>query len=186
VCLFLSGLIAGHHDNLAVYNKIPQRLQQLKWLKRLLGEWRLSRVADYLQNNLGALAGNFYFGCMLGGITGIGVLTGLPLDIRHVTFSSSFLGFSLVTLDFQPGTQEIVLAIIGVTLIALTNLALSFALALSVAMKARKITFAHWRVLLQSLGRRLSEHPREFFLPPVHEVDPMENTSPPQSVDTKK
>ncbi|HEY8085908.1 MAG TPA: site-specific recombinase [Methylophilaceae bacterium] len=179
VCLFLSGLIAGHHDNLAVYNKIPQRIQQLKWLRWLLGEYRLSRVAEYIQNNLGALAGNFYFGCMLGGITAIGVLTGLPLDIRHVTFSSSFLGFSLVTLDFHPGTAEIVWASIGVTLIALTNLTLSFALALSVAMKARKITFSHWRVLLQSLGRRLRQHPREFFLPPKREKDPAENALPP-------
>ncbi len=97
VCLFLSGLVAGHHDNLAVYSKIPQRIQQLKWLKWLLGERRLARVANYIENNLGALAGNFYFGCMLGGLTAIGTLTGLPIDIRHVTFSSSFLGFSLVT-----------------------------------------------------------------------------------------
>ncbi len=41
VCLFLSGLIAGHHDNLAVYNRIPQRLKQLRWLERLLGKARL-------------------------------------------------------------------------------------------------------------------------------------------------
>jgi site-specific recombinase len=37
VCLFLSGLIAGHHDNMAVYNKIPQRIRQLRWLEHLRG-----------------------------------------------------------------------------------------------------------------------------------------------------
>jgi len=181
VCLFLSGLVAGHHDNLAVYSKIPQRIQQLKWLKWLLGEYRLSRVASYIENNLGALAGNFYFGCMLGGLTAIGTLTGLPIDIRHVTFSSAFLGFSLVRLDFHPATAEIVWASIGVALIALTNLTLSFVLALSVAMKARKITFAHWSVLFQSLGRRLRDHPLEFFLPPKRETDPAEELSQPPS-----
>ena len=166
VCLFLSGLIAGHHDNLAVYNRIPQRLKQLRWLKRLLGEARLGRVADYVENNLGALAGNFYFGCMLGGISAIGVLFGLPLDIRHITFSSAFVGFSLVGLDFAIGPQQLLLAALGIALIGLANLMVSFTLALSVAMKARKVTFAHWPTLLKSVGRRFRQKPGEFLLPP--------------------
>lgn len=166
VCLFLSGLIAGHHDNLAVYNRIPQRLKQLRWLERLLGNARLSRVADYVENNLGALAGNFYFGCMLGGVTAIGVLFGLPLDIRHITFSSAYLGFSLVGLDFTMPPQELLLGVLGIALIGLANLIVSFTLALSVAMKARKVTFTQRSTLLQSLGRRFRQKPREFFLPP--------------------
>lgn len=175
VCLFLSGLIAGHHDNLAVYNKIPQRLKQLRWLRRVLGEYRLSRVADYVENNLGALAGNFYFGFMLGGMTAIGVLFGLPVDIRHITFSSAYLGFSLVGLDFDVAPKVWLLAVLGVALIGLTNLLVSFALALSVAMKARKVTFAHWPLLLKSLGRRFVQKPREFFLPP--KVEPVESAT---------
>ncbi|OIR04821.1 site-specific recombinase [mine drainage metagenome] len=166
VCLFLSGLIAGHHDNLAMYNRIPQRLKQLRWLERLLGKARLSRVADYVENNLGALAGNFYFGCMLGGMTAIGVLFGLPVDIRHITFSSAYLGFSLIGLDFAMQPQELWLGVLGIALIGLTNLAVSFTLALSVAMKARKVTFTQRRALLQSLGRRFRQKPGEFLLPP--------------------
>ena len=170
VCLFLSGLIAGHHDNLAVYNKIPQRLKQLRWLERLLGEPRLARVANYVENNLGALAGNFYFGCMLGGVTAIGVLFGLPLDIRHVTFSSAYLGFSLIGLDFMLAPKEVLLAVLGIALIGLTNLMVSFALALSVAIKARKVTFPHWGMLLKSLGRRFRQHPLAFLFPPKTDV----------------
>jgi site-specific recombinase len=166
VCLFLSGLIAGHHDNLAMYNRIPQRLKQLRWLERLLGKARLSRVADYVENNLGALAGNFYFGCMLGGMTAIGVLFGLPVDIRHITFSSAYLGFSLIGLDFAMQPQELWLGVLGIALIGLVNLVVSFTLALSVAMKARKVTFTQRRALLQSLGRRFRQKPGEFLLPP--------------------
>ena len=166
VCLFLSGLIAGHHDNLAMYNRIPQRLKQLRWLERLLGKARLSRIADYVENNLGALAGNFYFGCMLGGMTAIGVLFGLPVDIRHITFSSAYLGFSLIGLDFAMQPQELLLGVLGIALIGLANLVVSFTLALSVAMKARKVAFTQWRTLLQSLGRRFRQKPGEFFLPP--------------------
>ncbi len=166
VCLFLSGLIAGHHDNLAIYNRIPQRLKQLRWLQRLLGEARLSRVATYVENNLGALAGNFYFGCLLGGTAAIGVLFGLPVDIRHITFSSAYLGFSLVGLDFAMEPRELLLGVLGIALIGLANLVVSFTLALSVAMKARKVTFTQRRALLRSLGRRLRHKPGEFLLPP--------------------
>jgi site-specific recombinase len=166
VCLFLSGLIAGHHDNLAMYNRIPQRLKQLRWLERLLGKARLARVADYVENNLGALAGNFYFGCMLGGVTAIGVLFGLPLDIRHITFSSAYLGFSLIGLNFTMPPQELWLGVLGIALIGLANLVVSFTLALSVAMKARKVAFTQWPTLLRSLGRRFRQKPGEFLLPP--------------------
>jgi site-specific recombinase len=166
VCLFLSGLIAGYHDNLAVYNKIPQRLRAVKWLQKLLGIPRLERVANYIENNLGALAGNFYFGCLLGGMSGLGILLGLPIDIRHITFSSAFVGFASFSLDFMLSWQAAAYAALGLALIGLINLAVSFGLALYVAMKSRKVRFNQWRSLIMSLATRLNQHPGEFILPP--------------------
>lgn len=174
VCLFLSGLIAGYHDNLAIYNKIPQRLAALKWLQKILGEPRLNRVATYIENNLGAIAGNFYFGCMLGGMTAVGVLFGVPVDIRHITFSSAFAGFSSVALDFNMTNEMIWLAGSGILLIGIVNLLVSFSLAIYVAMKSRKLSFAQWRNFLKNLLSRLNRHPAEFFLPPKREVDLLE------------
>jgi site-specific recombinase len=166
VCLFLSGLIAGYHDNLAVYNKIPQRLRAVKWVQKLLGIPRLERVAAYIENNLGALAGNFYFGCLLGGMSGLGILLGLPIDIRHITFSSAFVGFASFSLDFMLSWQAAAYAALGLALIGLINLAVSFGLALYVAMKSRKVRFNQWRSLIKSLATRLNQHPGEFILPP--------------------
>lgn len=166
VCLFVSGLIAGYHDNLAVYNKIPQRLRALSWLQKLLGIARLDRVAHYVENNLGALAGNFYFGCLLGGMAAIGVLFGLPFDIRHIAFSSAFVGFSAVGLDFMLSWQAVAFAALGLVLIGFVNLAVSFSLALYVAMKSRKVRFKQWRLLLSNLATRLNQHPAEFVMPP--------------------
>jgi site-specific recombinase len=134
-----------------------------------------------VENNLGALAGNFYFGCLLGGMTAIGVLFGLPIDIRHVAFSSAFLGFSLVGLDFSLAPREVLLALLGIAAIGLTNLMVSFTLALSVAIKARKVTFAHRRMLLQSLLRRIRQQPREFLLPPKAGIDESGDVSEPTS-----
>ncbi len=166
VCLFVSGLIAGYHDNLAVYNKIPQRLRALTFLQKILGIARLDRVARYVENNLGALAGNFYFGCLLGGMTAIGVLFGLPFDIRHIAFSSAFVGFSAVSLGFMLSWQTIVFVALGLALIGVVNLAVSFSLALYVAMKSRKVRFKQWRLLLRNLATRLAQHPAEFVMPP--------------------
>jgi site-specific recombinase len=166
VCLFLSGLIAGYHDNLAIYNKIPQRLRVLGWLKKLLGQHRLDRVAGYVESNLGALAGNFYFGCLLGGMSALGVLLGLPIDIRHIAFSSAFVGFSFIAMDFNITWQVVAIATSSVLLIGIVNLLVSFSLALYVAMKSRKVTFAQWRHLLKIVLKRLWMKPSDFFLPP--------------------
>lgn len=166
VCLFLSGLIAGYHDNLAVYNRIPQRIRALRWLQIIFGEPRVNRISHYIENNLGALAGNFYFGCLLGGMAAIGVLLGLPVDIRHIAFSSAFVGFSMVGLDFALTWQAVVGAALGVALIGAVNLLVSFSLALYVAMKSRKVNFAQWRRLVVTLARILVQQPAMFFLPP--------------------
>lgn len=169
VCLFLSGLIAGYHDNLAVYNKIPERLKAVRWLKKLLGESRLCRVADYVENNLGALAGNFYFGCLLGGAGAVGVLFGLPFDIRHIAFSSAFVGYSSVALHDVLNWQLLAWSVGGLAVIGFANLSVSFSLALYVAMKSRKVRFHAWRQLVKNLLSHLNQNMRAFILPPRKE-----------------
>jgi site-specific recombinase len=166
VCLFLSGLIAGYHDNLAIYNKIPQRLRAIGWLQKVLGVARLDRVANYVENNLGALAGNFYFGCLLGGMSAIGILFGLPFDIRHIAFSSAFVGYSSVALDFSLAWQAYFYAVFCLMMIGFVNLAVSFSLALYVAMKSRKVRFKQWRLLIKNLASRLNQQPAQFIMPP--------------------
>ncbi|MES1988473.1 MAG: site-specific recombinase [Pseudomonadota bacterium] len=171
VCLFLSGLIAGYYDNLAIYNKIPQRLRAVTWMQKVLGIARLNRVANYVENNLGALAGNFYFGCLLGGMTAIGVLFGLPFDIRHITFSSAYAGYAAVALDFMLSWKTVAYIALSLALIGFVNLAVSFSLALYVAMKSRKVRFKQWRLLLGNLATRLNQHPGEFIFPPKNSTD---------------
>lgn len=169
VCLFLSGLIAGYYDNLSAYGRIPQRLLQLRWPRRMFGERRMRTVAEYVESNLGALAGNFFFGFLLGGVTALGVLFGLPLDIRHIAFSSAYVGHAFVGLELALPWHFVLLAATGVALIGLTNLTVSFALTLSVAMRARRITFAQGKELFRLILLRLVRRPQDFFLPPPPE-----------------
>lgn len=165
-CLFLSGLIAGYYDNAATYNKIPQRLLQLQWPRRVFGPARMARFADYIDRNLGALAGNFYFGFLLGGMSTFGLLIGLPIDIRHITFSATNVGFALVSFNFEPNWHLLRMAVFGVGVIGLTNLAVSFTLALLVALRARQVTVVQGWSLAGKLLKRLLLRPHQFFLPP--------------------
>lgn len=166
VCLFLSGLISGYYDNLAAYNRIPQRLRALRPLRRLLGEARLARVVTYVENNLGALAGNFFFGFLIGGVTTIGILFGLPLDIRHITFSSAYLGYAVNSLDYALASSELAIAALGLALIGGTNLVVSFSLSLWIACRSRRISLGMASALPGRVWRLLRSRPREFFLPP--------------------
>lgn len=88
IAIPLAGLISGYFDNHAAYHRIPERLQRSSWARRLFGETRLRRIATYLGDNLGALAGNLLFGSLLGGTTFFGRMVRLPIDIRHVAFAS--------------------------------------------------------------------------------------------------
>ena len=166
ICLFVAGLISGYFDNYAAYNRIPQRIRQLAWARRLLGEYRLQRVANYVGNNLGALAGNFLFGFMLGGTTLLGFLFGLPLDIRHVAFSSAFVGLAIVGTDFAPNLGLLLWAVLGVAAIGFVNLSVSFALALNIALRSRQVSDTPWRMIVGAVLKCLWRNPREFFLPP--------------------
>lgn len=172
-CLFLAGLIAGYYDNLCAYNRIPERLLQLRRPARLLGAARWRRIAAYVEDNLGALAGNFFFGFLLGGAGALGMLFGLPIDIRHIAFSSAYWAYALVGLDLGAGHAAefapLALAGVGVLLIGLVNLAVSFYLALRVGLKARGVGFAQRRALARQLFGRLLRDPRRFVMPPRRE-----------------
>jgi site-specific recombinase len=171
VYLFLSGLISGYYDNQALYHRIPQRLRRVKWLRALLGEARLARLATYVEHNLGALAGNFLFGCMLGFTPIVGELLGLPLDIRHVAFASANFAYGLVGLQFAVVPAVVIVSVAGVLLIGLTNLVVSFSLALKVALRSRGITPEQTVGLWGRVLQRFLARPRDFFWPPVEELE---------------
>ena len=165
VCLFLAGLISGYYDNLAAYERIRERIENIGWLKRVLGEARLVRLAAYLHDNLGALAGNFFFGIMLGTMGTIGFMTGLPLDVAHVTISSAYFGLALVSLDFSVDPATVGKSLAGIALIGFVNLSVSFTLALMVALRARGVAFSQTSALISILFGRLRANWKQFVWP---------------------
>ena len=169
VWLFVAGLIAGFFDNRSAYLNLPGRLREHPLLCRIMPTALRERIADYIDGNYGALAGNFFFGVLLG-ITGyIGYLLSLPLDIRHIAFSSANLGY--VAASEMPGWADFAMYFGFVLLIGAMNLWVSFALAFWVALKARGARIGSVPRLLQVYFMRIGERPRDVLFPPAPAAD---------------
>lgn len=181
IFLFLAGVISGYYDNLSIYHRIPDRLRKVAWLRKRLGVVRQEKLADYLGKNTGALAGNFFFGCMLGSAGFVGLILGLPIDIRHITFSAANFAYAIQAQEFALSTAALLLAGGCVLAIGMVNLGVSFALAFYTALRARGVRGLEGFKLTARVGRRFINSPAEFFYPPrVVGTEGVDGTPAPQ------
>ncbi|MBK6264818.1 site-specific recombinase [Marivirga sp. S37H4] len=171
IFLFLSGLISGYYDNKNVYHKIHTRLRKHTVLIRIFGRRNTERFGGYIENNLGSLAGNFFLGIFLGTTGTIGFILGLPLDIRHITFSSGNFGIAVASIGAELSQYQIWMSISGILLIGLVNFYVSFSLATFVAIKSRKVNFKQTRKLISLIFKLFFKAPHHFFLPPKDVVE---------------
>ena len=118
---------------------------------------RLCSATCYAESETGALVGNVALGFCLGSLSAPGVVLGLPLDIRHVTFASGNLGHVLR-----------LMCLLGIALIGIANLVTSFGLALWLAMRARGLGYAAllhpFREMAESLGASRCSPKQELVL----------------------
>jgi len=165
VGLFLSGIVSGYYDNKSVYNRIPERLASLNWPSYLVSQRGWKAIATYIGDHPGGLAGNLFFGFYLGMVSAFGALSGLPLDIRHISFSSANFAYAWQALGWNLPWPTVALSAAGVLLIGLVNLVVSFSLAFYLALRAANLPateavpllkrtllamlFAPWRMLKQ-------------------------------------
>lgn len=162
VWLFCSGLIAGYFDNRFDLLALRERIIHHPLLRWLMPQrWR-EKTADYLAEHYGALWGNFLFGMLLGMSAFAGLLTGLPIDIRHVAFSAANLGL-VGGLDWADFLVYLAFAL----MIGGVNLLVSFSLALLVGLRARGLEIPDPLGILRALLGKLMVAPWEFFLPPL-------------------
>lgn len=161
--LFCAGIISGFYDNRATYLRLEERLAAHPGLA-FLGETRRARLARYLHHNFGALHGNFAFGMLLGVTPFIGDLLALPLDIRHIAFSSANLSYSAISGEIA--FSAFALGLLYVLMIGLVNLWASFLLALRVALRARDSHIPSVKKLLRALASEIRARPLHLFWPP--------------------
>ena len=163
--LFFSGLISGFGDNKVMVSKIGLRLLQHPQLRKRISPERLARIASYTEHNLGPILGNIVVGFLLGMTGFVGTITGLPLDIRHITFSTGNLALGLFGTHFRVTGMEVFASVMGLLLIGSVNFLASFLLALEVAIRSRGLRLRNYPYLLKSVWVYFSKHPKAFFLP---------------------
>jgi site-specific recombinase len=164
--LFLSGLITGYFDNRAAYMHIGERIAALRRLRSLTGPAREDRIGVYIRDHLGGLMSNTLFGLMRGSTGVLGQIIGLPVDIRHIAFSAANLAYVLVTINFQLPLRVVVWSVLGVGLIGLVNLIVSFTLALWTALKSRGIRDVPFLEIFRVLWQKFLTEPRTFLRVP--------------------
>jgi site-specific recombinase len=167
IFLFTSGILSGYFDNRVVYSKIPERLPHQPFLKRFMPRWMLARFIRFVKNNTGAIMGNAALGVFLGMAAFLGKITGLPFDIRHITFA----GGNVMMGIFGGGSSNILFVffcLLGVLFIGFINLIVSFLLAFYLAMKSRGLRFRDYPDVGRIVWKHFTKNTREFFFPPKH------------------
>ncbi|MBK9254065.1 MAG: recombinase [Saprospiraceae bacterium] len=169
--LFLSGLIAGVVSNRTKYNNVATRIKEHPILKQILSERKRTKIADYIDRNIGGIVSNFWFGVFMGTTGTVGVILGLDLDIRHITFAAGNFGLGLYGMNFQMSLEMILMSVLGVGIIGFVNFTVSFSLSLLLALRSRGIPFKSVREIMVAVKRHFFNHPLSFFFPPSNNFD---------------
>jgi site-specific recombinase len=160
--LSLSGFISGYFDNKVVASNLPYRIQHNQILSKVFSRKNRDRLARYLKKNLGVIAGNVSLGFFLGSAFLMSYLLPGEIDIRHIAFSSSNVGYGIINNAFSFST--IILALVSVLIIGSVNFLISFSLTFIIVLKSRGITASDIRQLIVMSFKDLLTNPLDYFV----------------------
>lgn len=165
VLLSAAGFVAALVDNAVVFHRLGDRVAGGGGVFSLLGERSRKFLAERIEKGAGGITGNVALGFMLGSAGTVGEVLGLPLDIRHIAFSSSHGALALWSgpeLRTPSGFGVIASAVV---MIGVVNFAVSFSLTLAVAINARRLDGADWQGSLRAVWAQLRADPTSFVVP---------------------
>lgn len=168
VWLTLSGVVAGYASSAVMARHVPERMRRSETLRRRLGEARLARLVHFVETGASTVMGSIALGVLLGSTGTLGHMLGLPIDIRHVSFSSANLGLAIATLGVHDAHVPRSLA--GIAGIGAMNLAVSFSLSLGLALHAKRARLRELPTLTRDLLRSLVRELPAWVLPVRREL----------------
>lgn len=131
---WLSSLAGAAVDNWARVNRLADSLATSVPVMKTIGVARAESVARKIAGRVGGLFGNAFLGFLLGAVPALFAVLALPVEIRHVTVSTASVAIAFASADI--GVRAVVLCVLGVLVIAIVNVAVSFILALRLALRA--------------------------------------------------
>lgn len=166
VLLWMSSVFAGWFGNWFAFREMPEAIESHRRLRFVFGAKRMSQVADFLRRQVPGFAANLSLGFLLGMTPQLASFFGLPLDVRHVTLSSGSLTASVLAIGpIVFSSSAFWLAVGGILSMAVLNLAVSFALAMTVALWATKAPAPQRGLIYRGLVRRFLKRPWAFLVP---------------------
>ena len=148
VILWLAALIGSWVENAAVYYRAVEALAQHPLVTRM-GQARANKVAHYVRHNMGGWFTSIALGYLLGFTPVLGEFFGVSLDVRHVTLSTGTLALAAARFGTaQWGRLWVYHAIVGIAVVFVLNLGVSFTIAAHVALRAYRVSFREqWKIL---------------------------------------
>ena len=167
VLLWLSSLTSGWADNWFALHRLHDALAYQRRLKWAFGAARAQRIADFAKANVAGIAANVSLGLMLGMIPTLLAFIGVPIEVRHVTLSTGSVAAAIGVLGTDTlKTGAFWWATAGIASMGVLNLAVSFALAFSMALRSHGLTSRMRRLLRRDVLRRLAAEPWKALAPP--------------------
>lgn len=169
VLLWLSSLASGWAANWSAYRRLPEALAQSHRIRALLGTDRAIALGRFVHRHISGFVGYAVLGALLVFVPMAFAFAGIHLEVRHVTLQSAALALASASLWAQ-GTLpwgEVLWGLLGVALIGALNFAVSFALALWTALRARGLSGRASRHLWWNILRAFNRQPGRFLLPPA-------------------
>jgi site-specific recombinase len=167
VLLWLSSLTAGWADNWFALHRLHDALAFQRRLKWVFGEARALRVAGFVRHHVAGVVAAVSLGLMLGLVPVLFAFFAMPVDVRHVTLSTGSVAAAIAVLGWDAlQTPALWWAVGGIASMAVLNLAVSFALAFSMALRSQGLRAGARRILQRDVLRYVAEHPLKVILPP--------------------
>lgn len=168
VLLFASSIVAGWVENWFVLHKLDSAMAFHPKLVRRLGAERAHAWAHWMRQNISGLAANVSLGLMLGLVPPLLMFFGLGADVRHVTLVMGQLAASAAALGWGVLAEAgFWWALLAALLVGPINLAVSFYLALRLALKAQNVSEVNRQRIQKAIVFRFRRAPRSFFWPPT-------------------
>jgi len=167
VLLWLSSLIAGWADNWFALHRVHDVMAYNRRLRYVLGARGATRLADFWKRNLSGIVANVSLGLLLGLGPEILSFFGPHMEVRHVTLSTGSVGAAIGVLGVDAlRMPSLWLAVAGIALMGMLNVAVSFALAFNMALRSRNLRRVDRAELSAAVRRRILTHPLSLVMPP--------------------
>jgi site-specific recombinase len=164
VILWVGGWVASWIDNAFAFYNVREALASHGGLRVRFGEGRVRAFADFLSHHVGGVAASLVLGFGLAFAPEIGRFFGLPLEVRHVTLVTGSVSLAVAALGLSAiHVAHWAAIIVGIGVIGLCNLGVSFGLAFAMAVRARGMETSRGLALLGRTAVAILGHPERLF-----------------------